>query len=165
MSYEQTTQPAGFEQLVDPSSSEISSLIGLMRLEHPAQPPTSSIELKERIDYYTNPDRTALFVARMAINNMNDARGEVVGYAAVREAAAYTRKSLDVKHLFVRPTAQRRKLGRGLLDTVIDYAGENGFEEIQASLIPHAFAGHRLLRTSGFVRDHTDGIYVRRSSK
>jgi GNAT superfamily N-acetyltransferase len=74
--------------------------------------------------------------------------GEVSGCVALR---ALDQSTLELKRLYVRPSARGVGLGKLLVEAAISTARENGYMELRLDTLGSMAAAQRLYRASGFV--------------
>ena len=86
------------------------------------------------------PPSGELLVARV--------NGEVSGCVALR---ALDQSTLELKRLYVRPSARGAGLGRLLVEAAISTARENGYTELRLDTLGSMASAQRLYRTLGFV--------------
>lgn len=78
-----------------------------------------------------------------------EAGGQIVGTVAVRPVSA---ERAELRRLYLVPSARRLGLGRRLIETVVDWAREHGFAEVDLWSDVLFERAHTLYEAAGFAR-------------
>jgi ribosomal protein S18 acetylase RimI-like enzyme len=111
-----------------------------------------SSEFEAEIEEYTHREKTALFVARAAINSYNDENGEVTGYVRTREKPTDNPNTLHIEGIFMRQDGSSHSSGRELVRFVLKHAEARGLTAVQVDTYPKSVPMHQLLKSMDFKK-------------
>jgi L-amino acid N-acyltransferase YncA len=102
------------------------------------------------------------FYVRAGTSFVAEEKGKVIGYVASQTMPSLhgVTKTLWIEYIVVQQGFRRRKIGLALLSKLLDYAKQNGIDEIYATINPDNPASIQLALKAGFdVKDWKIATY------